>query len=157
MAFLISRYLAGDSIERKMKSPRWRKLDKEVEHYGWKVVVLARLIPLFPFNLLNYAFGLTKVKLLHYAVATFFCMLPACIAFIVFSSSLPDIVRGRIPPTFMIGLSCHARSNILEGIYTARRELALPHRVRRQPLMDVADSVEKLREKQSPVEMASRP
>ena len=103
LAFLISRYLAREWIEGKLKSPRWKKLDEGVDRHGWKVVAFTRLIPLFPFNLLNYAFGLTKVKFLHYAVATFICMLPACIAFIVFSSSLLDIVKGRVSPAFVVG------------------------------------------------------
>ena len=58
-----------------------------------KIVAFTRLIPLFPFNLLNYAFGLTKIKFFQYAVTTFVCMLPACIAFIVFSSSLLDLLK----------------------------------------------------------------
>jgi uncharacterized membrane protein YdjX (TVP38/TMEM64 family)/Fe-S oxidoreductase len=104
VAFLVSRYLAREWIESKLKSPRWRRLDKGVEKHGWKVVAFTRLIPLFPFNLLNYAFGLTKIGFRQYAVTTFFCMLPACIAFIVFSSSLLDLVRGKISLTFVIGL-----------------------------------------------------
>ena len=86
LAFLISRYAARNWIEHKLKSPRWKKLDEGVERQGWKVVALTRLIPLFPFNLLNYAFGLTKIGFIPYTLATFFCMLPACIAFIVFST-----------------------------------------------------------------------
>ena len=72
---------------------------------GWKAVAFTRLIPLFPFNLLNYVFGLTKVKFRHYAIASFFCMLPACIAYIVFSSSLLDVLKGKITTSFLVGLS----------------------------------------------------
>jgi uncharacterized membrane protein YdjX (TVP38/TMEM64 family)/Fe-S oxidoreductase len=104
LAFLVARYVARDWVETKLKSPKWRRLDEGVEKHGWKVVAFTRLIPLFPFNLLNYAFGLTRIKFLHYAVATFFCMLPACIAFIVFSSSLLDLLRGKISLTFVAGL-----------------------------------------------------
>jgi len=104
VAFLVSRYLARELVERHLKSPRWRRLDKGVEKHGWKVVAFTRLIPLFPFNLLNYAFGLTKIGFRQYAVATFFCMLPACIAFIVFSSSLLDLIRGKVSLTFIIGI-----------------------------------------------------
>jgi uncharacterized membrane protein YdjX (TVP38/TMEM64 family) len=86
-----------------LKSPRWRRLDQGVEKHGWKVVAFTRLIPLFPFNLLNYAFGLTRIGFRQYAVATFLCMLPACIAFIVFSSSLLDLVRGKVSLTSVIG------------------------------------------------------
>jgi uncharacterized membrane protein YdjX (TVP38/TMEM64 family)/Fe-S oxidoreductase len=104
LAFLISRYVARDWIETKLKSPRWKKLDEGVERQGWKIVALTRLIPLFPFNLLNYAFGLTKIRFIPYALATLFCMLPACIAFIVFSSSLLDLVKGKVSPSFLVGL-----------------------------------------------------
>jgi uncharacterized membrane protein YdjX (TVP38/TMEM64 family) len=104
VAFLVSRYLAREWVERQLKSPRWRRLDEGVDRHGWKVVAFTRLIPIFPFNLLNYAFGLTKIGFRSYAVTTFFCMLPACIAFIVFSSSLIDLIRGRISLTFVIGL-----------------------------------------------------
>ena len=104
LAFLISRYAARNWIENKLKSPRWKKLDEGVESQGWKIVALTRLIPLFPFNLLNYAFGLTKIGFVPYALATFFCMLPACIAFIVFSSSLLDLLKGRVSPTLLVGI-----------------------------------------------------
>lgn len=103
-AFLISRYVARDWIEKKLRSPRWRRLDKGVEKHGWKVVAFTRLIPLFPFNLLNYAFGLTRIGFWPYALATFIFMLPACIAFIVFSSSLLDLVRGKVSYTLIIGI-----------------------------------------------------
>lgn len=104
VAFLAARYIARDWVERKLQSPRWRRLDQAVEEQGWKIVAFTRLIPLFPFNLLNYAFGLTRIRFLHYALATFVFMLPACIAFIVFSSSLPDLIQGRISPSFIAGL-----------------------------------------------------
>jgi uncharacterized membrane protein YdjX (TVP38/TMEM64 family)/Fe-S oxidoreductase len=103
VAFLVSRYIARDWIQKKLMSPRWRRLDEGVEKHGWKIVAFTRLIPLFPFNLLNYAFGLTKIKFLHYTITTFICMLPACIAFIVFSSSFPDLLKGKISPTLIIG------------------------------------------------------
>ncbi|OPY64349.1 MAG: TVP38/TMEM64 family inner membrane protein YdjZ [Syntrophorhabdus sp. PtaU1.Bin050] len=104
VAFLVSRYLAREWVEGQLKSPRWRRLDEGVEQHGWKVVAFTRLIPLFPFNLLNYAFGLTKIGFRQYAVTTFVCMLPACIAFIVFSSSLLDLIRGKVSSAFVAGL-----------------------------------------------------
>jgi len=104
LAFLISRYIARDWVEKKLKSPRWKQLDQGVEKHGWKIVAFTRLIPLFPFNLLNYAFGLTRINFLSYAATTFICMLPACIAFIVFSSSLLDLIKGRVSPAFLVGL-----------------------------------------------------
>jgi uncharacterized membrane protein YdjX (TVP38/TMEM64 family) len=104
LAFLISRYVARDWIQSRLTGPRWRQLDKNVEKIGWKIVAFTRLVPLFPFNLLNYAFGLTPISFLPYAVTTFICMLPACIAFIVFSSSLLDLLKGNISPGLIIGI-----------------------------------------------------
>jgi len=104
VAFLAARHIARDWVERRLQGPRWRRLDQAVEEQGWKIVAFTRLVPLFPFNLLNYAFGLTRIRFLHYALATFVFMLPACIAFIVFSSSLPDLIQGRISASFVAGL-----------------------------------------------------
>jgi uncharacterized membrane protein YdjX (TVP38/TMEM64 family)/Fe-S oxidoreductase len=103
LAFLVGRYMARDWVETKLKNPRWLKLDSEVERHGWKIVAFTRLIPLFPFNLLNYAFGLTKIGFLPYVLTSFICMLPACIAYIVFSSSLPGLFQGKFPAGLVIG------------------------------------------------------
>ena len=104
LAFLVSRYIARDWITAKLTGPRWQRLDRSVAKNGWKIVAFTRLVPLFPFNLLNYAFGLTPIRFLSYTVTSFICMLPACIAFIVFSSSLLDVLKGNMSPAFIIGL-----------------------------------------------------
>jgi uncharacterized membrane protein YdjX (TVP38/TMEM64 family) len=104
LAFLVSRYLARDWVESKLTGSRWQKLDEEVAKNGWKVVAFTRLVPLFPFNLLNYALGLTRIGFLPYAATTFICMLPACIAYIVFSSSLLDLLRGKASPALVAGI-----------------------------------------------------
>lgn len=125
VAFLVSRYLAREWVAGKLKSPRWQRLDQDVERHGWKVVAFTRLIPLFPFNLLNYAFGLTKIKFLHYALTTFFTMLPACIAFIVFSSSLLDIIKGKLSSTFVLGIALIILVSMIPSFYRrykAKRE-----------------------------------
>jgi uncharacterized membrane protein YdjX (TVP38/TMEM64 family)/Fe-S oxidoreductase len=117
LAFFISRYLARRWISGKLRSPRWRKLDEAVERHGWKVVAFTRLIPAFPFNLLNYAFGLSMIKFAQYAVTTFFCMLPGCIAFIVFSSSLLDVIRGRISGGFLLGVGMIVLLSVVPLLY----------------------------------------
>lgn len=104
LAFLVARYVARDWVASKLIGSKWEKLDREVAKHGWKVVAFTRLIPAFPFNLLNYAFGLTKISFVPYVVTTFICMLPACIAFIVFSSSLLELIRGKISPAFLLGI-----------------------------------------------------
>lgn len=117
VAFLVSRYLAREWVAERLRSPRWRRLDDAVERHGWRVVAFTRLIPLFPFNLLNYAFGLTKIRFVHYAVTSFLAMLPACIAFIVFSSSLLDLIRGKMSLTFIVGVVLVAVVSMIPVFY----------------------------------------
>ena len=117
LAFLVARYVARDWVAAKLTGPKWEKLDSEVAQHGWKVVAFTRLIPAFPFNLLNYAFGLTKVSFAHYVLATFFCMLPACIAFIVFSSSLLGLIRGNMSPTALLGIVLIVAVSLLPLVY----------------------------------------
>ena len=105
LAFLVARYLARDWVAAKLTGPRWAKLDTKVAQHGWKVVAFTRLVPAFPFNLLNYAFGLTRIPFTHYLLATFFCMLPACIAFIVFSSSILGLITGNVSGTALLGIA----------------------------------------------------
>lgn len=117
LAFLVARYLARDWVAAKLTGPRWVKLDSEVAQHGWKVVAFTRLIPAFPFNLLNYAFGLTKIPFTHYLLATFFCMLPACIAFIVFSSSILGLVTGNVSGTALLGVTLVVLVSLLPLFY----------------------------------------
>lgn len=79
-AFLIARYLAYELVEQKTAG-RLKQLKKGVESEGWRFVAFVRLVPLFPFNLLNYALGLTRIKLWHYVVASCLCMLPGALAY----------------------------------------------------------------------------
>jgi uncharacterized membrane protein YdjX (TVP38/TMEM64 family)/Fe-S oxidoreductase len=117
LAFLTARYVARDWVKGKLTGPRWEKLDSEVARHGWKVVAFTRLIPAFPFNLLNYAFGLTKIPFAHYLAATFVCMLPACIAFIVFSSSLLGLIRGNVSPTALLGIALIVLVSLIPVVY----------------------------------------
>ena len=80
IAFLISRYLASDWIAAKTGG-RAKQLINGVEGEGWRFVAFVRLVPLFPFNLLNYALGLTKIRFLHYLIATYVFMLPGATAY----------------------------------------------------------------------------
>jgi uncharacterized membrane protein YdjX (TVP38/TMEM64 family) len=128
LAFLISRHLARGWVEKRLRGPRWRRFDRQVEEHGWKIVAFTRLIPLFPFNLLNYAFGLTKVRFWHYAAATFLFMLPACIAFLTFSSSLLDLLNGKISPEFVAGFLLMVAVSSIPAFYRgygARKEVPL--------------------------------
>ena len=72
MAFLVSRYAARAAVERKIEgNDKFAAIDTAVAAEGRKIVFLLRLSPVFPFNLLNYALGLTKVSFADYAMASF--------------------------------------------------------------------------------------
>lgn len=80
LAFLVARYLASDWVEMKTEG-RLKQLKQGVENEGWRFIAFVRLVPLFPFNLLNYALGLTRIKLSHYILASYLCMLPGGFAY----------------------------------------------------------------------------
>lgn len=95
--FLTSRYLLGDMIKQRFGYSRWLWLKERVERHGWKAVALARLLPVLPFPVLNYLFGITPIPALHYLWSTFLFMLPACIAYVAFGSSMEELIfRGSI-------------------------------------------------------------
>jgi uncharacterized membrane protein YdjX (TVP38/TMEM64 family)/rhodanese-related sulfurtransferase len=79
-AFLVARYVAADWVRRKA-SGRLDRLITGVEAEGWRFVAFARLVPLFPFNLTNYALGLTHISLKHYVLASLACMVPGTLAY----------------------------------------------------------------------------
>lgn len=80
LAFLAARYLASDWVARKAGG-RLKQMIEGVENEGWRFVAFVRLVPLFPFNLLNYAFGLTRIRLWHYVLASYVFMLPGALAY----------------------------------------------------------------------------
>ncbi|HKJ09767.1 MAG TPA: TVP38/TMEM64 family protein [Gammaproteobacteria bacterium] len=79
-AFLVARYLAADWVARR-SGGRLRRLMDGVDAEGWRFVAFVRLVPLFPFNLLNFALGLTRIRLLHYVIASYVAMLPGALAY----------------------------------------------------------------------------
>lgn len=79
-AFLIARYLGADWVARKAGG-RAKQLIDGVEQEGWRFVAFVRLVPLFPFNLLNYALGLTRIPFPAYVIASWLFMLPGAFAY----------------------------------------------------------------------------
>ena len=80
LAFLAARYIAGEWVTRKAGGLLKRLIDG-VDAEGWRFVAFVRLVPLFPFNLSNYALGLTHIPVHHYVIATLVCMVPGAIAY----------------------------------------------------------------------------
>ncbi|MHB8519492.1 MAG: TVP38/TMEM64 family protein [Limisphaerales bacterium] len=91
-AFLVGRHLARDWVARKIEShPRFKTLDAAAAREGWRIVLLTRLSPVFPFNLLNYAFGLTRVSLKEYFLASWLGMLPGALMYVYLGSLAGDL------------------------------------------------------------------
>lgn len=99
-AFLVGRTLARDWIATKVAgSPKFAAVDEAVGREGFKIVFLLRLSPVFPFNFLNYALGLTKVSFKNYALASVIGMIPAGLMYVYFGSaarSLADAAAGNV-------------------------------------------------------------
>lgn len=82
VAFLFGRTLLRDWVKRRVEaSPRLKAVDDAVEREGGKLVFLLRLSPLIPFSLSNYVYGLTKIRLLHYVIASAVGMLPGILLY----------------------------------------------------------------------------
>jgi rhodanese-related sulfurtransferase len=80
LAFLVARYIAGEWVARNAGGLLKRLIDG-VDAEGWRFVAFVRLVPFFPFNLLNYALGLTRIPLRDYVIATIVCMAPGAVAY----------------------------------------------------------------------------
>jgi uncharacterized membrane protein YdjX (TVP38/TMEM64 family)/rhodanese-related sulfurtransferase/sulfur relay (sulfurtransferase) complex TusBCD TusD component (DsrE family) len=93
LAFLIARYLAQDWV-RQRTGGILKKLLDGVDAEGWKFVAFVRLVPLFPFNLLNYALGLTRIGLVAYIGASFVFMFPGALAYTYLGYAGREAVAG---------------------------------------------------------------
>ena len=131
LAFLVSRYLARPYIESQLRgNAKFAKIDAGIAAKGARVVLLLRLSPLFPYSLLNYSFGLTKVELLPYAGASWLGMLPGTIAYVYLGTLSKEAAQeassGVFSPVKLVlyGLGAVATiwaTTIISGI--ARRAL----------------------------------
>jgi len=81
-AFLVGRYAARGMVEDMIeKNPALEKIDEGVRRQSWRMLMVTRLVPIFPFNVQNYVYGLTDIPLRTYVLVTLPCMLPATIAY----------------------------------------------------------------------------
>ncbi len=92
-AFLVGRYLARGWVSQKIAGNQsFNAIDQAVAEEGFKIVLLTRLSPVFPFNLLNYAFGITGVRLKDYALGSI-GMIPGTIMYVYIGSLAGDLAR----------------------------------------------------------------
>jgi uncharacterized membrane protein YdjX (TVP38/TMEM64 family) len=103
-AFLVGRYLARGWVKEKISSyKKFTNIDQAVSKEGLKIIFLIRLSPLFPFNLLNYALGLTNVSLKDYSLASF-GMIPGTIMYVYLGYLAGDLalIGNKNQPDNMI-------------------------------------------------------
>lgn len=89
LAFLTARYVARDLVENWVSgNAQFKKIDEKVEQEGWRILMFTRLVPLFPFNLQNYAYGLTRIRFSTYVLVSSIFMLPGTIAYVQIGGAL---------------------------------------------------------------------
>lgn len=99
LAFLVSRHIARDAITRRFETnANFQSLERLTGDHGAIIVAITRLVPLLPFNLLNYGFGLTRVRFWTYIFWAGLCMLPGTVLYVVGSDAVSTaIVQKKIP------------------------------------------------------------
>jgi uncharacterized membrane protein YdjX (TVP38/TMEM64 family) len=94
-AFAVGRTLARERIERKLAdSPRFRAIDEAITREGWKIVLLTRLSPVFPFNLQNYMYGITGVSTRDYVLASWIGMIPGTLLYVYLGSAAGSLAQA---------------------------------------------------------------
>ncbi|MFP4607588.1 MAG: VTT domain-containing protein [Thiohalospira sp.] len=129
LAFLIARYLASDWVAERAGG-RLKQLKEGVEAEGWRFVAFTRLVPIFPYNLLNYALGLTRIPVLPYVVATLVCMAPGAAAYTYLGYVGREAATGAegLIQKGLLGLALLAVAAFLPRLVA---------RLRRRPMLEV--------------------
>ena len=100
-AFFIARYVARGMVERWVnRNPQFQRIDEGVRRQGWRMLMITRLLPIFPFNLQNYAYGLTKIKFLTFFFVSWGCMLPGTAAYVQLGAAV-NVGEGSIKKTLL--------------------------------------------------------
>lgn len=99
LAFALARWFARDSVARWLEgNDRFERLDRMTQHHGAIVVAITRLVPVFPFTLLNYGFGMTGVPFRTYLWWSWLCMLPGTVLYVVGADAVTTgLTEGKIP------------------------------------------------------------
>ena len=108
LAFLVARYLARSAVERRLAgNPKFAAIDRAVGEQGRKIVFLLRLTPVIPFNLINYALGLTRVRFGDYMLASF-GMLPGTLLYVYSGKLVGDVAALAGNPNVAKGSGYYA-------------------------------------------------
>ncbi len=132
-AFFLGRSLAKDWVHRRTEHwPKFRALDRAIARHGFWMVFLTRLSPIIPYGLLNYAYGITTVRVRDYLIASWIGMLPGTLLYVyagTTAANLTEVIGGRTPigrqSNILLWLGFLATVTVI-GLLThfARRELA---------------------------------
>lgn len=124
LAFLTARYLARDAVARWLSAnEKFRRLDRLTERHGALIVAVTRLVPLFPFNLLNYGFGLTRVPFWTYVFWSWLCMLPGTILYLAGTDAVISAVTTGEVPWAIAGVFIAALAVVVLAVRIARGRL----------------------------------
>jgi uncharacterized membrane protein YdjX (TVP38/TMEM64 family) len=124
LAFLIARYLARDAVYRRLsENDKFRRLDRLTEQHGAVIVAITRLVPLFPFNLLNYGYGLTRIPFWTYAFWSWLCMLPGTIVYLVGTDALVTAAATGDVPWLIVGVFVVALAGVILAVRIASGKL----------------------------------
>ncbi len=100
VAFSIGKYIARDSIVKKFENnPIFNKIEKGVKENGTSFLILTRLVPVFPYNVQNYAYGVTSMKLFTFSVVSFICMAPGAF---IYAFMAGEIVTNGVSVKLLI-------------------------------------------------------
>ena len=132
-AFFLGRTFARDWVHRRTERwPKYRALDRAIARHGLWMVFLTRLSPIIPYGLLNYAYGITTVRVRDYLLASWVGMLPGTLLYVyagTAAANLTAVISGRTPigreDNFLLWIGLGATITLIGLLtYFARRELA---------------------------------
>ena len=124
LAFLIARHVARDAVARRFETnAKFQSLDRLTRDHGAVIVAITRLVPLFPFNLLNFGFGLTHVRFRTYVFWSWLCMLPGTVLYVVGSDAVSTAVAQRRIPWVLIFVLVAVAALLTVLVREARKKL----------------------------------
>jgi uncharacterized membrane protein YdjX (TVP38/TMEM64 family) len=121
VAFVLGRFFARGMVEQRVaSSEQLRRIDSGVRRHGWRMLLITRLVPVFPYNLQNYAYGLTDIRLSTFVLVSLPAMLPATIAYTFAAGALRTGDLGRTLWVLGIAAVCFVLLSFVPGWVTSR-------------------------------------
>ncbi len=125
LAFLVSRYALHDRVAALVAGrPKLKAVNEAVSESGWKVVALLRLSPVVPFNLQNYFYGITDIRLGPYVAATFFGIMPGTLLYVYLGAAGHALAAGGIGRWQWLFLACGLAATVAGVVLVGRRARA---------------------------------